>query len=115
MRAGALWHRITLQTPTEVSDGKGGFVPGVPAVVYHRIPAFVEALAGRKLIRAQQVDPRNAYQVEMRYRTGVTSRLQIVYHASDGDRLLEILSVVDQAEDHWKLACYCAEAVVDRS
>jgi head-tail adaptor len=95
---GSLRQRVTLESVTEEVTTRGG-VSGSPQVLARRLPARVIPRGGvhasEPVERGQQIDPRTEYDVVIRYRSDVTTRHHLRYHASGGDRLLEILSVID--------------------
>lgn len=90
MEAGALRHRITIQTPTETEGTKGQ-----PVIVWkpfrQRIAAEVRALSGAELFNAQQTQADVTFSVSLRWFYGVTSKMRILWHDSPCDRTLAIL------------------------
>lgn len=111
MRAGSLRHRVTLRKRAETDDGHGGFADA-PTVVARRIPASVEPLLSVVRDRNAQIDPRATHRVVLRYRTGVDSGLEVIYHDQRrGDRTFEIVGKpVDPDERQRELQLHCMEA-----
>jgi SPP1 family predicted phage head-tail adaptor len=77
MKAGQLRHRVTLQSPTESQTGYGE--PTLTWSTVSDIFASVEPLSGRERWNAQQFQSEATHQVRMRYRSGVTSKMRIVW------------------------------------
>ncbi len=103
--AGALRHRVTLQTPQETADGGGGASVAWTdlAVVW----AAIEPLRGSERPRAGQIESPLTHRVVIRHRDDVTPRLRIKF----GARLFNIRAVIDPGERRCHLELLCEEGV----
>lgn len=109
MQAGKLRHRVTVNTTTETSDGRGG-TTSAPTALLRRVPACVEMLSGRELDRAMQIDPRSRLSIQMRYHAGVKAGQSVTYHSFEGDRALEIVAPPTIEEKDRAMQLLCGEA-----
>lgn len=79
MRAGALRHRVTFQSPGGVQDpGTGEMLEGWENV-WEKVPASVEPLSARDLIAAQAGQSEASGRMVIRYRAGVLPTMRILY------------------------------------
>ena len=115
MNAGELIHRVSLQTRTETDDGHGGF-DETWTTVQARIAGRVNALAGRDLERARQIDPRSEYAVHLRYWRAHNDdldggRARVIWHddGAVGDRTLEIVAPPREVDHRNALELICKE------
>lgn len=77
-----------------------------------RMAAEVVGVVGRQeavIDGTVQTQTARAYSVRTRYRRDVTTEDRCVYHAPDGDRLLQILGVVNEIERGAWLLVDCLE------
>lgn len=60
------------------------------------VRASIEALSGREIVSAKQVDARTTHRVTIRYRTDITTRMRVIVPArrSVPDRALQIVAVL---------------------
>lgn len=79
MRAGALRHRITIQQKTIGTDAFGG--PTETWADVCTVNASIEPLNGRELILAQSVNAETTERIRIRYRSGITAAMRIVFGA----------------------------------
>jgi SPP1 family predicted phage head-tail adaptor len=109
---GYLRHRVTLETPTTVPDGEGGFTE-TWAVLGLRIPAAVEPATARELERvaANTVTTTASHLVTIRYLPGVTTKTRVTFHDGPTNRILSIEGTHDDEERHRMLILQCTEAV----
>lgn len=115
MRAGELRDRVTIEVPSQKSDGHDGFERDKWApVLPRRRSARVAPLEGRSLERARQIDPRAGHEVAVRYWAGwsqsFTKRARIVFHDGSTDRVLEPIEPPREIEPRETLAVACREA-----
>lgn len=92
MQAGRLRHIGTIEYATETKDGLGHPAKAWRTFGKSRIPCRVEELSGRELFNAQQTQPDVTMSVSLRWFDGVTSKMRLVWHDRDGDRVLGIES-----------------------
>jgi len=104
--AGRRDKRVTIQTPSVVSDDLGQAINtwGTLATVW----AAVKPLTGDQRLAAQQVDATASHTVTILYRADVTPKMRVLY----GSRILEIQAVMDPDERHEQLELACAEVVL---
>ncbi len=106
MRAGKLRHRVSLQTPVDgAADGGGGRADPTWTNVVAALAANVVPLTGREAFQHQQINPAVNHRVEIRYRTGLTSKMRVLY----GSRELYIESIIDVEERHREMHLMCEE------
>jgi SPP1 family predicted phage head-tail adaptor len=104
MRAGALRHRITFQSPGLIQDpGTGEMLQGW-TTVWEKVPASVEPLSARDLIAAQAGQSEASGRMVIRYRPGVLPTMRILHRGDvyniqgpplpDPDSGLEYLTIL---------------------
>ena len=104
MRAGRLRHQVRIQTPTkDTSPGAGDITWSDYATVW----AAVEPLRGNEFFTAQQVNAEVTGRVVIRYLSGITPEVRVLF----GTRTFEILSVIDVDERHEELQLMVKERV----
>lgn len=92
--AGEYRHRITLQQAQQVRNDIGDTVTTwVPALT--RIAASVQPLRGREMFAAAQTQSAVDHRITIRYQRGITRDLRIIWHLSEGDVPLDIISVIN--------------------
>lgn len=106
MRAGTLRHSVTIQSPSgEEKDDRGEVVPNYGDVA--TVWAEVMPLAGAERIQAATISPELTHRVSMRQRSDLTSRERLVW----GERIFEIVSVMDVGERGRELRLLCKETL----
>lgn len=105
MRAGWLRHRITIQTPATVQSASGQVNPGWSD--YLSAWASIEPLRGREYMEGRQTQASVDHRVRMRYRAGITPKMQVVF----GSRTFQIVSVINVIEGKRELNLMCRENV----
>jgi len=103
VRIGDLDHRIKLQTATRASDGAGGSTVtwSDTATVW----ASVEPVSGREPYVAQQLQGQVSHKVVIRYRSGVTHGMRVLF----GTRTFDVQAVLNGKERNESLTLYCQE------
>ncbi len=110
MKAGDLRHRVTIQSPTVTPNAHGESVIAWNTYSVPRSCANVEQLSGRALWNAQQIQPDVSIAVHLRYVSGVTADMRIVWHDGTADRYLNILGPpVNPDGQRKELICNCIE------
>lgn len=84
MKAGALRHKVTIQSKTITTDGSGG--PVETWADFATVHASIEQLSGREMIAAQAVNSETTGKIRIRYLAGVTADMRVVF----GTRLFSI-------------------------
>ncbi|MFZ5816298.1 MAG: phage head closure protein [Bacillota bacterium] len=103
--AGKLRHRVTLQDNQAPRDSYGAEADNWVDVA--TVWASVEPLRGREFFAAQQVNSEVSARVRIRYRAGVNSAMRVRF----GDRIFDIISVIDPEERHQELQLMVREVV----
>jgi len=106
VRAGSLRHRVTLQqlvagSPQRRPDGE----PDAAWVEYLTVYAAVEPVTGREFFAAQAVEHEADTTIRMRYRTGITTAMRVVFEG----RTYDIRAVLDHHERHIELRLLCKQ------
>lgn len=106
MQAGALRHRLTLETPNTTADSFGEETEA-PYTTLATVWGSIEPLSGNERLRMQQVQAEVTHRVRIRYRSGVTPELRVKF----GTRYFNILSVTNWEERNRELEIMCKELV----
>lgn len=96
--------RVTLQSVSRDEDGQGGFTE--EWIDGDTIWASIEPLKGWERMQAQQLENPITHKVMIRYRSGVTADMRLIY----GDRVLGVKEVINLDEDNAFLRLMCVES-----
>lgn len=96
MRAGQLRARITIQQGTETADTYGG--RSYSWSTYATRWAQLRPLKGNEFIAAKQINNDVTGEALIRYTTGITPKMRILY----GSRVFEILAVLNTTEKNYQ-------------
>ena len=77
MKAGSLRHKITIQENAALNDGAGSQKAVWQDVC--TVHAAIKPLSGRELIVSQAENSEISVRIVIRYRTGITASMRIVY------------------------------------
>lgn len=95
MQGGKLRHKVTIEQPVETLGTLGQPEVSWQAFSRPRIAANVMQLTGagggREIANAEQMQADQTYSVKLRYYKGITSKMRVVWHDSEGDRFLPII------------------------
>lgn len=93
IRAGRLRHRVLVQAlpASPALDGYGQTSSSFSTAA--TVWASIDPLSGNELVQARQVSADVTHRVVMRYHAGLTPKMRL----KKGDRVFEILSVLDGA------------------
>lgn len=105
MEAGSLRHQITIQQKSTSRDAIGGVIDVWTTFVTVR--AAVEPIRGREYFAAQQVHAEVSHRIRMRYRAGITPRMQVTL----GSRTFQIETVINVQEQDRELHLMVVEVV----
>jgi SPP1 family predicted phage head-tail adaptor len=107
MRAGALRRQVALQTRIASKDtfGQASVSWTTTATTW----ADIEPLSGRELMAAQAQQAETTHKVSIRYRSGVTPAMRVVYQG----RNFNVLSVLDDDMAHKSLTLLCSEGMTN--
>jgi SPP1 family predicted phage head-tail adaptor len=105
MNSGRMRHRITIQQSTQTQDSYGE--PIDSWAEYATVWASVEPVQGRELWAQQQVQSEITIRIRIRYLSGVTSAMRVLF----GSRVLSIEHVIDVKEQHKEMQLMCSEGV----
>lgn len=103
--AGRLDKRVTLQQATSARDGHGQPVQTWSPVA--TVWAAIHPLRGGERFAAQQFAAETTHRVTIRYRSGVSVQMRVVY----GSRVFRIENAIDPKERHEQLELMCAEVL----
>ncbi len=104
MRAGDLRNYVAFQSVAQTPDGAGGMVDVWSADFYDWVAIW--PMSGKEMIENLRVSADITHKVRMRYRTGVTNKMRIVW----GSRTLEIKTApINQNERNYQIDLICAE------
>ena len=107
MQPGDLRERIMIKQITTTSDSAGGFTDSGSSALA-TVWAAVEPLSGRELLAAMQAQSEITVRVRMRYRSDITSAMQILH----GAKVYEIVSPpIDVDGRRRELELMCKEIV----
>ena len=90
--AGTLKHRISIQQRTDARNAIGDAVTTWGDIAT-RIHADVQPLRGREFIAAAQVQAAMDMRVIIHRRAGLTREMRLVWHSTEGDVPLDIISI----------------------
>ncbi len=103
MRAGALRHRVILESMTKLDDGGGGV-----SVIWEQVAPLwvaIKPLSGRERLAAGQYASRLSHEITLRYRTLALPEMRF----RKGSRIFEITAVINVDEKSQWLRALCAE------
>ncbi len=103
MRAGALRHRVKLQSASTTPDGGGG-----SHIIWQDVAPLwvaIRPLSGREFQAAGQFSSRLTHEITLRYRPLVLPEMRF----SKGTRIFEIRAVMDVDEKRQWLRVLCEE------
>ena len=104
MRAGNLRHYVAFQSSVDTPDGSGGMVEVWAADFYDWVAIW--PMSGKEMIENLRVSADITHKVRMRYRSGVTNKMRIVW----GSRTLEIKTApINKDERNYQVDLICAE------
>lgn len=101
---GGMRQRIALQAKT-ITKSEG--IPQENWTTVATVWAAVADISGREYFQAQAVQSEVTTRIKIRYRTGITPSMRVLY----GDRVFNILSVIDKDERHRVIELLCKEVV----
>ena len=107
MKIGKLRHKITIQEYTASRDSFGAEVEGWSdkASVF----ASVTPMSGKEYFASQQLNAEVTTKITIRYLAGITPKMRVMF----GNRIFEILSVLNFEERKIELNLMCKESVPD--
>lgn len=104
--AGMLNKRVTIQQLAAASPAQDEYgEPQASWTTFAEVWAAVEPIQGREFWAQQQVQSEVNTRVRIRYRSGVTELMRVLY----GSRVLVIQAIIDPKEAHEELQLMCAE------
>jgi SPP1 family predicted phage head-tail adaptor len=105
MRAGDLRRQIKIQQRSTAQD-----TLGQPVLTWTDVCttwADIQPLSGRELELAQAINAEVNHQVTIRYRTGITAAMRVLYQG----RIFNIQAVMDVDTRHKELQLMCSEGL----
>jgi len=107
MKPGKLNKRIIIQQTTMTQNGYGEPIDSWST--FATVWASLEPVQGREFWAQQQVQSEVTIRIRIRYFSGVTSAMRILY----GSRIFTIQSVIDVQERHVEMQLMCSEGVAE--
>ena len=107
MKIGKLRHMITIQEYTATRDSFGAEVEGWSDKV--SVFASVTPMSGKEYFTSQQLNAEVTTKITIRYLAGITPKMRVMF----GNRIFEILSVLNFEERKIELNLMCKESVPD--
>ena len=105
MFAGDLNKRITIEAPTKIGDGMGGYTEAYTAVA-SSIPAAIWPVSAGDVIQANASTMVVSHRIRVRYRAVLKSSWRIVW----AGRYFAIVSIIDPSMEHKFLDLMCKES-----
>ena len=105
MSAGRFEHLVELQQPAVTPDGAGGGPETWSTIADGEVFAEIRRLSGGETYVAQQLQGLVTHRFTIRYRTGVTPTLRVLFEG----RAFDIRDVIDWGERHVELTLICLE------
>jgi SPP1 family predicted phage head-tail adaptor len=102
---GQLRHNVRIEQRSGSPDASGQPSRSWSLVVATR--AALSQLSGRRLELAKAVNAEATHEVVMRYRSGITPAMRLVYQS----RAFTVLSIDDEGMRHRKLVLLCSEVL----
>lgn len=105
LRSGDLRRRVTIQQRTATQDTFGQ--SSVTWTDLFSCWADIQPMNGRELLAAQAQQFEVTHQVVIRWRSGVTPAMRVVYQG----RFMDVQSVIDVDTQHRRLTLMCSEGL----
>lgn len=106
--SGKLDKRVTIQQLSAASPARNDVgEPNETWVAVATVWASVEPLQGREYWAQQQIQSEVSIRLRIRYRSGLTTKMRVVY----GSKIFDIKSIIDPQEKHEELQLMCSEGV----
>ena len=110
MRAGALRHRIAIETQTDTDDGMGGFTTTWGTFQgMSRTPAAIWPLKSKERLDSMKLENLITHKIRIRYRSGITTKHRINW--ADRSRVFNIISIINPDERNIMLEMLATEDV----
>ncbi len=103
MNAAKLRSRITIQQKAAPFDANGE--PDGTWSTFATVFASIKQTGGREVYINQQVVAQATHQIEIRYKSGVTTKMRVLH----GSRVFDIVNVIDKDERHMEMWLVCKE------
>jgi SPP1 family predicted phage head-tail adaptor len=105
VRAGTYRERAAIQELTRTRDNQGGWADSWATISNGTVWARISPLSGAVELHGQGQKQVGRYEVEIRYRSGLTINHRILW----GSRVLRITGITDPKSMHEKLLLTCEE------
>ena len=105
MRLGKLRHRITIEQVAETQDTDGSLIETWSS--FASAQGSIEPVSGREYFDAQTTHADVTHRIYLRFVSGVTPKMRVKY----GDRIFDILSVINTRERNVELQLMCRERI----
>ena len=112
IRSGQLRERVTIQQPVRAADGGGGAAETWAAIDGTQpVHAMVRVMRRREEFEAQRNEAQITHTVVVRFRTDITNRHRLLWHARHGDVPLDVRTVTNPDMRGIWLELLCEEGV----
>lgn len=115
MNAGALNHRILIQSPTTGTDAYGEVITGWADVFTdgdHKIWASIAPMTARELISAQAAQSETSHKVTVRYRAEFANPKTVAgWRIVFGTRVFNITGAINTGEANKEVVMPCTEGL----
>lgn len=98
-----LRHRLSLQQEVQTADGAGGYIRTWQTLA--DLWAEFQAVTGKEILIAGKLQSEVSHKITIRYRTGVTAGMRLVYDS----RIFDIKAVVNKQENDEVLELWVSE------
>ena len=105
MRLGKLRHRITIEQVAETQDADGSVIETWSN--YASAQGSIEPVSGREYFDAQTTQADITHRIYLRRISGVIPKMRVKY----GERIFDILSVINTRERNAELQLMCRENI----
>ena len=102
-KIGAMRHRITIETPTRVSDGMGGAT--ITWATHATAWSKVEPMSANQVFWARHLEHRVTHKITLRYVAGITSDMRVSFES----RIFHIKGIRDLEERNRFIELTCEE------
>lgn len=105
MEAGLMRHKVTVKKRREEKNEFGGYGEKWDDVI--TIRASIAPVSGREFISGMQAHSEVTHRVVIRYNKAVRPQMRLLF----GERIFDILHIIDQWEMHHEMTIMCKELV----
>lgn len=105
VNSGELNKKLSLQAPTVTRDTDGAEI--ITWATLTTVWGSINPISGKEYWQAQQVNSELTHNIKIRYRSGLNTKMRFLY----GNRIFNILTIVNPTEKNVEFICKCKEVV----